>query len=161
MIFSSYTIELPKTSLKHFRANGFWNDLNCQKEACVACQIPTTPVFVLRGLCIGSAFDAHYGWTGDFSPDSEIYYFRGVTQSLLEYDNENSEWRLSVYGNPSIYATTNESVYPFGTMNWYFYGDTCQQIGAENVIEDGVYKLPINFNGCDPNKEFNCRDGTW
>ena len=26
-----------------------WNDYDCQGEACVACEIPTTPVFVLRG----------------------------------------------------------------------------------------------------------------
>ena len=113
------------------------------------------------GLCFGSTFDAHYGWTGDYSPNTEIYYFRGVTQSLLSYDTEKSEWRLSNYGNPSIYATTNESVYPFGTMNWYFHGDTCQRISAENMVAENVYKLPINFNGCDPNSEFNCRDGTW
>ena len=46
-------------------------------------------------------------------------------------------------------------------MNWYFHGDTCQRISAENMVAENVYKLHINFNGCDPNSEFNCRDGTW
>ena len=31
---------------------GGWNDLNCDKKSCVACQIPSTPVFVLRGKVI-------------------------------------------------------------------------------------------------------------
>ena len=28
-----------------------WNDVSCSYEACVACDIPLTPVFVLRGTC--------------------------------------------------------------------------------------------------------------
>ena len=27
-----------------------WNDISCSQEACVACNIPVTPVFVLRGM---------------------------------------------------------------------------------------------------------------
>ena len=29
-----------------------WNDISCSREACVACNIPLTPVFVLRGKLI-------------------------------------------------------------------------------------------------------------
>ena len=28
-----------------------WNDISCSRPACVACDIPLTPVFVLRGTC--------------------------------------------------------------------------------------------------------------
>ena len=28
---------------------GDWNDVDCSNRYCVACQIPVTPVFVLRG----------------------------------------------------------------------------------------------------------------
>ena len=86
------------------------------------------------GLCYGSSFDAHYGWTGEFSNNTEIYYFRGFADSLLNYDPIKSEWKLSLYTNPTIYATCNESTYPFGTLNWYFFNDTCQRIGSEHTI---------------------------
>ena len=105
--------------------------------------------------------DEHYGWTGKYIENTEIYDFRGFSNSLLTYDVDKSEWKLILYTNPNIYATCNESFYPFGTLNWYFYGDTCQQIGSENVVAKNVYKLPINFNACNPNTDFNCADGTW
>ena len=92
----------------------------------------------------------------------ELYNFRGFSSSLLNYDSNNSEWKLTLYSNPNIYATCNEStIYPFGTFNWYFYGETCKQIGKKNIMTNNVYKFPINFNACDPNTEFNCADGTW
>ena len=28
-----------------------WIDISCSYEACVACDIPLTPVFILRGTC--------------------------------------------------------------------------------------------------------------
>ena len=64
-----------------------------------------------------------------------------------------------LYDNPNIYATCNESIgYPFGMLNWYFFNDTCEQVVPEQT---NVHKLPINFNGCNPNYEYNCHDGTW
>ena len=96
----------------------------------------------------------------------ELYNFRGFSSSLLNYDLNKSEWKLTLYSNPNIYATCNESnypssIYPFGKFNWYFFGDTCKHIEPEKVLAKNVYKLPINFNACDPNSEFNCEDGTW
>ena len=167
---------------------GGWNDIDCSEKYCAACQIPVTPVFVLRGynifdikllmhcicipnakiinnlivgLCYGSSFDAHYGWTGEYSENSEIYYFRGFSNSLLVYDQLKSEWKLTLYSNPNIYATCNESTYPFGMLNWYFFNDTCQRVGSEQTVAKNVYRLPINFNGCNSNYEYNCLDGTW
>ena len=34
---------------------GYWNDVDCDTQKCVACHIPTYPVFVLRG-CIKVCF---------------------------------------------------------------------------------------------------------
>ena len=31
---------------------GGWNDIDCSEKYCAACQIPVTPVFVLRGFNI-------------------------------------------------------------------------------------------------------------
>ena len=93
------------------------------------------------GLCYGSSFDAHYGWTGEFSNNTEIYYFRGFADSLLNYDPIKSEWKLSLYTNPTIYATCNESTYPFGTLNWYFFNDTCQRIGSEHTIRGHPWNM--------------------
>ena len=67
------------------------------------------------GLCEGSLFDAHYGWTGKYNQDeSEVYYFRGFSNSLLSFDNDRSEWKLTLDSNSEVYATYNESInYPF------------------------------------------------
>ena len=81
---------------------GGWNDIDCSEKYCAACQIPVTPVFVLRGfnifdiisnelfikiinnlilgLCYGSSFDAHYGWTGEYSKNTEILAEYSKTQ---------------------------------------------------------------------------------
>ena len=31
---------------------GGWNDIDCSEKYCAACQIPVTPVFVLRGYIL-------------------------------------------------------------------------------------------------------------
>ena len=113
------------------------------------------------GLCSGSSFDQHYYWTGEYSKNTELYYFRGFSSSLLNYDPKKSEWKLTIYSKPNIYATCNESIYPFGMLNWYFFGDTCEQKEPEKSVAKNVYKLPISFNACDENNEFSCADGTW
>ena len=126
------------------------------------------------GLCSGSSFDQHYYWTGEYSKNTELYYFRGFSSSLLTYDPKKSEWKLTMYTNPNIYATCNESVidpnddtppsslnYPFGTFHWYFFRDTCKKIGHEKILAKNVHKLTISFNACDENNEFTCSDGTW
>ena len=33
----------------HLKSNGHWNDWPCAFTLCVACQIPTTPIFVMKG----------------------------------------------------------------------------------------------------------------
>ena len=117
--------------------------------------------FYHSGLCSGSSFDQHYYWSGEYSKNTELYYFRGFSSSLLRYDPKKNEWKLTMYSNPNIYATCNESIYPFGTLNWYFFGDTCTQIEQENILAKNVHKLMISFNACDDNNEFTCSDGTW
>ena len=127
----------------------------------------------ISGLCSGSSFDQHYYWTGEYSKDTEMYYFRGFSNSLLNYDPNKSEWKLTnMYTNTEIYAICNESTihpndgsqatrpspsYPYGTYHWYFFGDTCKKIGTEK----NVHKLTISINACDENNEFVCGDGTW
>ena len=33
----------------NMQRDGLWNDINCASKMCVACQIPTTPIFLMRG----------------------------------------------------------------------------------------------------------------
>jgi hypothetical protein len=105
-----------------------------------------TPIFVLRGLCYGSTFDAHYGWTG-LRNQSEKYSFRGFSKSMLEWDQRNMEWKLFLYNNPLIYATCNESGegYPFGTLSWHFFNDTCPRAGVAETVAPNIYKFQISF----------------
>ena len=103
-----------------------------------------------------------------------MYNFRGFSSTLLNYNPKKSEWKLTLYSNPKIYAICNETIkifpydnsqsylsYPFGTFHWYFFGDTCKGMETEKSVAKNVYKLKISFNGCDENKEFVCGDGTW
>ena len=124
------------------------------------------------GLCSESQFDQHYYWTGEYSENTELYYFRGFLSSLLNYDPIKAEWKLTILSNPDIYATCNETMidlnsqapslgYPFGTFHWYFYGDTCTQIEPDKIVAKNVHKLKISFDACDVNNEFTCGDGTW
>ena len=129
---------------------------------------------LISGLCSESSFDQHYYWTGEYSENTELYYFRGFSNSLLNYDPKKYEWKLTnVYTNTEIYAICNESTiyhndgsepsptYPFGTFNWYFFGDTCTEIEPEKIVDKNVHKLTISFDACDENNEFTCGDGTW
>jgi hypothetical protein len=56
-----------------------WNDEGCSSLRCTACQMKETPLFEMRGLCVGSTFEANYGWTGEYSAGSEKYSFRFVS----------------------------------------------------------------------------------
>ena len=58
------------------RRTGRWNDLDCARSTCAICDMQETPVFEMRGLCYGSSFDAHFGWTGETSQITELYSFR-------------------------------------------------------------------------------------
>ena len=133
----------------------------------------------ISGLCSGSSFDKHYYWTGEYSKDTELYYFRGFSNSLLHYEPKKSEWKLTLYSNPNVYATCNQTAihtnilkksqphsvssvgYPFGTFQWIFFGDTCKMIGSEKILTKNIYNLTISFNACNESSEFTCGDGTW
>ena len=112
-------------------------------------------MFYSLGLPSETKFDAHYGWTGQYSEDSEMYYFRGFKTSLLKYNQSGNEWRLTLYTNPSIYGINNQSEnhYPFGEREWYFFNTNTQR-----KVE---IKRILNLNPCNPVSEFNCADGTW
>ena len=109
-------------------------------------------IVLTLGLCRGSSFDAHYGWTGEYSQGTELYTFNGFKTSFLQYDSEKSHWKLTTDANSATYAILNgSSIYPFGTQKWYIFNDTCQS-------EPRSF---LNFNGCNTYNEFNCLDGTW
>ena len=104
------------------------------------------------GLCHGSSFDAHYGWTGKYSQGTEVYYFNGFKNSLLQYDNEKSQWKITTDTNSETYAILDgSSIYPFGTQKWNIFNDSCR-------FEQSSF---LNYNGCNTYNEFNCMDGTW
>ena len=77
----------------------------------------------------------------------------------VEWDEDNAQWNLNVYGKPNIYAFCNESgiAYPFGTHTWYFVNDTCKQ---EIILPTLEYSHAISFSACAID-EYTCNDGTW
>ncbi len=78
--------------------HGDWNDQSCDDPFCVACNVNERPVFIMKGLCYGTKFDIHYGWTGEMAPgSSEMYSFRGFSTSYLFWDESRNEWKLTLY----------------------------------------------------------------
>ena len=139
--------------------NDFY-DIPCDFKKCGACEIDSSPVYIIRGLCKDSKFDQHYGWTGEFSVGDK-YKFQGFSKSYLYWDEGNSYWKLEDNKDPSIYAicNTTKGTYPFGTNKWHFFNDTpC--ITEENKVLDNVYVQDISFSSCTKSM-FNCNDGTW
>ena len=117
----------------------------------------------ILGLCFGSSFDDHFAWTGEYSQDTESYYFRGFQTTMLIRDDKLSQWKLINYNEPHIQAISNTASYPFGTHTWYIYNDTCIYATADQIVENekNTYKIRMNFNVCDEKDEFNCADGIW
>ena len=119
-------------------------------------------ILVVSGLCFGSKFDAHFGWTGRFAENSNLYTFSGYSKSHISWDKKKKEWRMAMYNDPKSYATCNETdgMYPFGIYNWYFFNDSCPRAGPSEIVADNIIRIPISFSACRRN-EFTCKDGTW
>ena len=75
------------------------------------------------------------------------YTFDGYTNTKIFYQDEAKLWRMELFEDSSIYATTESSDYPFGINQW--------KIVTPQV--EGV--ILLSLNGCNEEKEFNCNDG--
>ena len=75
------------------------------------------------------------------------YTFDGYTNTKIFYQDEAKLWRMELFEDSSIHATTVSSDYPFGIHQW--------KIMTPQV--EGVINLSLN--GCNEEKEFNCNDG--
>ena len=113
------------------------------------------PIFEMRGLCYGTAFDKHFSWTGLWDEETEHYYFRGYSNSIIKWNEKKKEWHLTLYEDKTIYAICNDTniskhgLYPFGILDWYFFQDTCE--GDEPIQGTEVFKFPISLSGEDSN----------
>ena len=109
----------------------------------------TTPMFEIRGLCVGTAFDTYFSWTIDLDqdpdPDPDEYYdFKGISNSIIQWSATHKEWRLTLNDEKTIYGVCNETSgdYPFGFHDWYFFNDTCK---AKKSTNNGqISKLQIS-----------------
>ena len=127
-----------------FNHLGNWDDIACREKVCTICKIKSTPLFEMRGLCYGTSFDKHFSWTGE---KTEYYNFQGFSNSIIQWNDDQKEWKLTHYQNKTIYGTCNETygLYPFGTFNWHFFNDTCQT--ESPVYSSQSLKYPISFSG--------------
>ena len=75
------------------------------------------------------------------------YTFDGYTNTKIFYQDEAKLWRMELFEDSSIHATTESSDYPFGIHQW--------KIVTPQV--EGV--ITLSLNGCNEEKEFNCNDG--
>ena len=125
---------------------GKWHDAACGRKCCAICNVKYTPVFEMRGLCIGTSFDKHFSWTGEWDKETEHYYFEGMANSFIQWNEGLKEWRMTLYQNETIYGICNETDgrYPFGMFDWHFFNDTCK---AEKSISSQSFKHTISFSG--------------
>ena len=134
---------------------GTWNDKFCGTKMFSICDMKAPPIFEMRGLCYGTAFDKHFSWTGLWDEETEHYYFRGYSNSIIKWNDKKKEWHLTLYEDKSIYAICNDTniskhgLYPFGILDWYFFQDTCE--GDEPIQGTEVFKFPISLSGEDSN----------
>ena len=137
-------------------------DVPCSRQQCGICDVPTSQLFHMRGMCQGSNFDFEYSWTREY-PDKQAkkYTFVGVrNEGLLLWDDNKKYWKLENIKDKQIFAILNETenAYPIGTHIWYVFNDTCKNEGVE--VAPNVYKTEMSFSVCNEDM-FNCRDGTW
>ena len=112
-----------------FCSLGEWHDASCAWTTCAICNMKSTPVFEMRGLCIGTVFDQHYSWTGKLDKQTERYNFQGFTNSEIKWNEDQKEWRLTLHQDNKIYGICNEThgLYPFGTFDWHIFNDSCNE----------------------------------
>ena len=137
---------------------GFVDD-SCDSPHCGICELPTSPLFHMRGLCQNSHFGSEYSWTGKYSDEKAI--FVGVrNEAILFWDESKKYWKLEHIEDKTTYAIMNETKksYLFGKHLWYIFNDNCQNEGAEEG--SNAYKTEMSFNACKEDM-FNCHDGTW
>ena len=126
---------------------GKWFDMSCEFKTCAICNIKSIPVFQMRGLCYGTSFDQHYSWTGKRDKKTGRYYFQGFSNSKIQWNDDQKEWKLTLYQNKTIYGVCNETngLYPFGTYDWHIFNDTCK---VENSIHGSQFsKRLLSFSG--------------
>ena len=136
-------------------------DAPCNGNYGTICDMTTTPVFNIRGLCQESVFDLHYTLTRKLSTGKKPrYHFVGNSESYLSWDNIQEYWKIVKINDNSVYAIDNETenLYPFGTHQWYFFNDSCKN-EKENIGEN-IYLAEISITTCKEDM-FNCQDGTW
>ena len=147
--------------------NGGIVDLSCKKREgfCGVCDVPTPPVFRIRGLCKKSKFDTQFSMTAMGLTEGlteKIPSFVGIHNSFISLDDTQTYWKLENIKDKTAYATINVTDYNllgiFGRQIWHFFNDTCTESSV--MVGPMLYKREISLNSCDENM-FNCGDGTW
>ena len=102
------------------------------------------------GLCDKSEFDIQYTWGQSLKNGK--HYFRGYTSSEVYWSDQESQWKIALYHNGAepVFATTNDTIYPFGKHIWEIVRDSC------GTKERNVKVL--SFSACEDD-EFICDNG--
>ena len=76
------------------------------------------------GLCEGSSFDTHYGWSAIANENSKKLGLFGFTGSILKWDENEKFWKISLHNDPNKYAKLKPTIYtekyplPIGYTEW-------------------------------------------
>ncbi len=79
-----------------------------------------------------------------------FYVLRGYSKSVIQYDEKEELWKISLLTVNTTYATTNVTDYPFGKQQWTIYNDPC--------FGPGEVTTTLDLNACNVT-EYNCVSG--
>jgi hypothetical protein len=106
----------------------------------------TLYVYYTLGLMYGSVYDVRY--SSQLLNAKELngmHEFNGFTDTRISQVDGTKEWRMELFSDPNTYVTTNA---------------TDIMLGEHTFRRDGIDKFTVNLNTCDPDTEYNCKDGT-
>ena len=122
---------------------------NCEKNMCTTCEIPTSSLLNLKGMCEYSAFDKIY--QVHYDAESQIHYI-GTEKSVIKYNFKSNEWEIRNVNNDFVKATSSASFATFaiGTLMWNITNDTRCSTKDSSLL--------LSLSGCNE-VQFSCNNG--
>lgn len=94
-------------------------------------------------MIYGSVYDVMY--SSQLINAKGIHEFNGFTDTRISQVEGTNEWKMELLSDPNTYVMTSAT----GIL-----------LGEHTFRKDGSDSFTVNMNTCDPDSEYNCKDGT-
>jgi hypothetical protein len=74
-----------------------------------------------------------------------MHEFNGFTDTRISQMEGTNEWKMELLSDPNTYMMTSA---------------TDIMLGEHTFRRAGINSFTVNLNTCNPDKEYNCKDGT-